>query len=199
MRVVVHLRAFYDWAPVPEDVTVTEADIKAGRVKPGKTGGYTMRVTRKMPSHTTVTIAESTLIGRAIFELIPRPGLRKLGACTRKELVAELLDANVMPDHAHPSHFTNFDVDTDDGPDEAAFRAALAPYLEAKHHMTDEPLIDPAKVEEIVAKYLEPITLDEHKDHLHARFRVARLSLVPTPPTPAAPAAAMPLPTEKIG
>jgi hypothetical protein len=174
MRVVVHLSAFYDWQTVPADVKVTDADIKSGRVKPGQDGGWTMRVTRKHPSHTTVCIAESTLIGRAIFELIPRPGQRKLGACNRKQLVAELLDANVMPEHGHPKHFVGFDVDTDDGPDEKAFRAALAPYVEAKHHLTGEPLIDPADVEDIVKKYLEPATISDHLDYLHARFSVAK-------------------------
>lgn len=174
MRIVVHVSAFYDWAPVPDDVEVTAADVKSGRVKPGKAGGHTMRVTRKQKSHTTVTVAESTLIGRIIYELIPRPGLRKLGPCNRAQAVGELLDANVMPDHAHPKHITDFQVETDDGPDEAAFRAALAPYVEAKHHMTDEPLIDPADVEAIVKKYLEPITLDGHETHLLARFGAKR-------------------------
>jgi hypothetical protein len=174
MRVTVHVSAFYDWAPVPDDVKVTDKDIKSGRVKPGKTGGYSMRVTRKEPSHTTVAIAESTIIARAIFELIPRPGMRTLGPCSRETLVAEILDANVMPDHAHPKHFVDFTVENDDGPDEAAFRSALAPYVEAKHHMTDEPLIDPEAVETIVAEYKTPLTLDEHKDHLHARFGVAK-------------------------
>lgn len=176
MRVVVHLSAFYDWAPVPSDVEVTEADVKSGRVKPGKTGGHTMRVTRKMPSHTTVNVAESSIIGRLIYELIPRPGLRKLGPCNRTTLVAELLDANIMPEHAHPKHFTDFVVENDDGPDEKALRAALAPYVDAQHHMTGEPLIDPADVEAIVAKYMEPTTHDDHKKHLHTRFGVQRAS-----------------------
>lgn len=174
MRVVVHVSAFYNWEPIPADVKVTEADIKSGRVKPAADGGMTMRVTRKQASHTTVLVPEHEIIARALFELVPRPGLRKLGAVNRREALAELLDANIMPEHAHPKHFLGFEVENDDGPDEAAFRAELARIGEATHHITGEPLVDPSEVEAIVAKYLEPVTHAEHVNHLHARFKVAK-------------------------
>ena len=55
MRITVHVSGHYDWAPVPEDVKVTEADLKAKRVKPGADGKYLMRVNRTrappMPPH----------------------------------------------------------------------------------------------------------------------------------------------------
>jgi hypothetical protein len=174
MRVLIHLKAFYDQAAVPDDVAVTPADIKSGKVKPGKFGGYTARVTRQMETHSTVTIDERSLIQRLVFELIPRPGLRKMGPCNRRQLVAELLDGNVLPEVAHPKHITSFEVESDQGPDEALCRSTLALYTDAQHHLTGEPLIDPADVEAIVAKYMEPATHQDHVDHLHARFGVAK-------------------------
>jgi hypothetical protein len=180
MRVTIYHSAHYDQVPVPETVEIREADVKSGMIKPGKYGGYTARVTRRMDSHTFIPISEAALIARLIYELIPRPGLRKLGPCNRMQLVAELLDANVMPDHAHPEHFTGFEVECDDGPDEALCRKMLALYTgEAEdgsgvHHLTGEPLIDPEKVDSIVAKYMEPTTHAGHVDHLHTRFQVQK-------------------------
>jgi hypothetical protein len=176
MRVGIPVSAFYDQAPVPDDVDVTASDIASGKVKPGKSGGFTARVTRKMPSYCTVLVAESELIERLIFELIPRPGMRKLGKCNRMQLLAEHLDANVLPEQCHPKHMLGFHVENDDGPDEALLRKRLSVYTEAKHHLTGDPLIDPAEVEAIVAKYLEPTTHQSHIDHLHARFGVAKAS-----------------------
>ena len=174
MIVVIHLSSFYDQAAVPDDVKVTPKDVASGRVKPGKFGGYTTRVTRKMETHSTVTIYERSLVQRLVFEVIPRPGLRKLGPCNRKQLVAEFLDGNLLPEVAHPKHITGFEVENDQGPDEKLARETLAQFVAAEHHLTGEPLIDPAQLEAIIAKYLEPYSHDDHVDHLHARFGVAK-------------------------
>jgi hypothetical protein len=177
MRVVVHHSANYDKVPVPADVEVTKEDIASGRVKPDKAnGGYTTQILRKVPSHTTINFAESTIVAKLIYELIPRPGRRKLGMCNRSQLVAELLDDEIMPNHAHPKHYTKFEVENDDGPDEKLCREQLAIFTNAQHHMTGDRLIDPADVEKIVAKYLEPTTHQSHVDHLHGRFGVAKAS-----------------------
>lgn len=180
MRVIIEVSQFHDWVPCPPDVKVTPQDIASGAVKPSARGdGHDMKVVRKQASHTTIAIAESTIIARIIHELMPQYGGRQL---TRKQAVANLLAMNVMPYHAHPKHFRGVVVDTDDGPNEAELRAALEPYTTAKH-ASGVMLIDPEDVEDIVKKYLEPASAQEHAEHLHAHFNIKK---------PAAPAGVTP-------
>lgn len=169
MRVVIGVSQFHDWAPCPPDVKVTPQDIAARRVKPSARGeGYDIRVPRPFPSETTIGVSEGTIVARIIHELMPQNGGRQL---TRKEAVANLLAMNVMPDHAHPKHFTSIVVDTDDGPDEKLLRASLEPYTKALH-ASGVVLVDSADVEDIVAKYMEPATAADHAANLRAHFRV---------------------------
>jgi hypothetical protein len=199
MRVNVNVSRYYDWVPVPPDVTVTEADVKAGRVRPAanKTG-FLMRVTKTGDTHTTCSLSEGTIIALIIHEAMPQQGNQQI---SRKEAVGLLLARNIMPHHAHRSFMTSFEAHDDfcqpkaalfdaEGKQipatteqlkevavkeaEAAFRAQIAPYVTALSESTGMPLIDPDEVEGLVAKYMEATTPDDHIDHLHARFNVKK-------------------------
>jgi len=125
MRIVAHVSKFYDWTPVPSDVTVTQADITAERVKPASGGGWLMKVTKSVPTHTVATIPEEQVIAKIIHDKCRPEGGRTL---TRQQAVAFYMSENVMPHHAHKTFITKFEVD-DDGPDEKMFRAQLAPHI----------------------------------------------------------------------
>lgn len=170
MRIVVDVKSFYDWAPVPADVQVTPKDIAAGRVKPDARGvSHLMRVTRRIASQTTVLPSEGQIIRRVIHHLMPNQGGVAL---SRKEALADHVN-QVMVEQASPKHMTSFTVE-DDGPDEKLLREMLEPYTTALHDRSGDPLVDPARIAEIVAKYLEPAKADDHVDHLHAKFGVAK-------------------------
>ena len=126
MRVVVHVKKFYDWEPVPGDVVVTQADINAERVKPAANdGGWLMKVTKTIKSHTQVNLPEEQIIAKIIHDRTRPEGGRVL---TRKQAVAFYLSENVMPHHAHRSWISGVEVH-DDGPDEKLIRAMLAPHV----------------------------------------------------------------------
>lgn len=173
MRVIVNVSKYYDWVPVPPDVKVTEADVKAGRVRPAANStGYLMRVTKTGDTHTMCSVAESTIIALIIHEAMPQQGNQQI---SRKEAVGLLMARNIMPYHAHRSFMKSFEVD-DDGPDEKLFRASIAPYVEALHEASGTPLIDPSEVEGLVSKYMERAAASDHVDHLHTRFNVKKTS-----------------------
>jgi hypothetical protein len=162
MRIVVHHSKFYDWDPVPEDVVVTQTDIASGKVKPaGRGGGWLMRVTKEMDTHTEIQIPESQVIAKIIHDKTRPEGGREL---TRKQAIAFYLSEHVMPHHAHRSWVSKVDVH-DDGPDEALFRAALAPHVAAENIAAED-------VDAHVEAYMEPATDKDHIDHLHTHFKV---------------------------
>lgn len=131
MRIVVHHKKNYDWMPVPDDVKKSGPDwdsaVKSGKVKPSTGGAWIMQVVREFDNYTTVTIPEAQLVAKIIHEKTRPEGGRTL---TRKQAVAFLLSENVLPHHAHRSWLTKFEVE-DDGPNEALFRAMMAPHLVA--------------------------------------------------------------------
>jgi hypothetical protein len=170
MRVVVHVKAHFDWEPVPPDVVVTDADQKTGRVRPAANGGWLMQVTRKRDTHTEVAISEASIIGRIIHEHMPQYGGRTL---TRKQAVANFLAMNIMPLHAHPKHFTDLVVDVDDGPDEKLFREMIAPFTTSVH-ASGEMLIDPSDVEALVTAYMQSADAAAHQTHLHEHFSIKK-------------------------
>lgn len=176
MRVLVHVSAFYDWKPVPEDVKVTQADVKAGRVKPAATGGFLMKVTQKTQSYTTVCISEETVIQRIIHELMPAQG------CvlhSRKEAIGQILARNVMPDQAHPKFMLGFEVESDSGPDEELFHKLVSPFTTVVHEASGQVLISEEDMEAALTKYLEKATVQDHIDHLHTKFNVKKGFVVP--------------------
>ena len=124
MRVVVHVKKFYDWEPVPADVVVTPQDISSEKVKPAANGGWLMKVTKTLATHTQVNLPEKQIVAKIIHDRTRPEGGRTL---TRKQAVAFYLSENVMPHHAHRSWVTGFEVH-DDGPDEKLAREMLKPH-----------------------------------------------------------------------
>lgn len=170
MHIVVHVNKFYDWLPVPDGTDVTEADVKAGRVKPGVNGGWTMKVPREKDSHTDVLMPEHAVI-QTIIQAYCENG-RCGNILTRKEAVARHLGVGVMPHHAHPKWMKNIEVE-DDGPDEALFRKMLAPHLEADHGTAGGKNIDADDLEALVEAYMETLDAHGHAKHLHGHFKIA--------------------------
>lgn len=177
MRVVVHVSHYASWEPVPADVKVTEQDIKAGIVRPNaRDDGYLMRVERrhKTPdgkgadTHVAAFPPEDEIIAEIIQHAMPQRGGIIM---SRRQALASYLGVAVLPHHSHPKRFLRIEVEDDHGPNEALFRAMLAPYVAAVH-ATGLPLIDPEDVETLVAAYMEPATADDHAKHLHEHFRV---------------------------
>lgn len=191
MRVTIHLSSFYEWVDVPDDVKVTPEDIQAGIVrpminnKPGDPPKYQMQITIKAETHNGTTIKESDIFEKIVQAYQPQGGSRHL---SRREAVAELLGANVLPIQAHPSHITLVEVE-DDHDDEAihgehaeALRARLTFLSTVTSARTRLPIIAPADIDELVEKYVEPAKSHDHAEHLHKHFRVQ----VKPKPAPAA-------------
>jgi hypothetical protein len=95
MRVVCHLKRFFDWRPVPSDVAaqLTDADKASGLVKPNRDGsGWEMRASFAPPggaatSACEMAIPESEIISEIIDE---KNDVRRSGAIlTRKQAVAK--------------------------------------------------------------------------------------------------------------
>jgi len=202
MRVIVHLSKFYDWVPVPADVTVTTSDIQAERVKPASGGGWLMKVTKEATTHTQINLGEHQVIAKIIHEKTRPEGGRTF---TRRQAVAFYLAENVMPHHAHRLWFTDIKVH-DDGPDLALFRSMMGVHLvseagrvkqciDAGKHMkplneksgpvtrcltcgclggpyATEPNIDPKELDAHVAAYSEKVDTKTFEDSLRAHFKV---------------------------
>ena len=100
MRIIVHVNKCYDWVPVPSDVTVTQADIAAERVKPASGGGWLMKITKNVQTDTVIGLPEEQIIAKIIHDKTRPEGGRTL---TRQQAVAFYLSENVMPHHAHRS------------------------------------------------------------------------------------------------
>lgn len=161
MRIVAHHSKYYDWEAVPADVKVTEADVKAERVKPSGNGGWVMKVTRDKSSFTTILIPEKQVVAKIIDEKTRPSGGRVFG---RSEAVAHYIAEHVCPHHAHRSWMTKFEVH-DDGSDESIARELLAPHVEAGN-------LSMFELEEHVAAYLRPADAAAHEAHLHSHFKV---------------------------
>lgn len=160
MRIVAHHTKFYDWEPVPHDVAVTKTDIAAGKVKPSGNGGWLMPVTKepKGGTHTEIHIPERQIIAKAIHDKCRAEGGRTL---TRAQCVAFYVSEHVLPNAAHRSWLTKFEVH-DDGPDEALAREMFGEHVAAGN-------IPEADLEAHVAAYLEKA---DHAEHLAKHFKV---------------------------
>jgi hypothetical protein len=174
MRVVVHHHSYYDWEPVPPDVRVTPEDLASGHAKPDARGmGFLMRVTKKAPpegTHTLVTVREDDIIHKMMHNLHPAQGRVTV---TRREALAQLLVSQVMPNHAHPKHITDFEVE-DDGPNEELFHQIVEPFLTIQRGGTNEMVLDEEDFDDLLDKYMETASPKEHVEHLHVKFGTKR-------------------------
>lgn len=186
MRVIISLKSHYEWDEIPADVEVTQNDIKAGLVIPsrGATGDihkkspldpkdWRARVVRKRDTHNVLAISEETLVQRIVHDYKAPPQGNGV-MLTRKEAIGTLLAENVLHTMAHPRHITGFEVECDDGPDEALFRSIVTPLTTAISARTKEPIVHPEDFDALLAKYLETHTVEAHVDHLHAKFGVKK-------------------------
>lgn len=178
MRIVVQVTGYYDWERVPPDVQVTPADLKSGRAKPAANGGHLMKITKKAPTFTTCNVSEEAIIQRIIHEMMPNQGCVPH---SRMEAVGQIMARQVMPDQSHPKFMTSFAVDCDDGPDEALFRKLVTPFTTAVHEASGQMLIDPEDMDNLVSKYMEKKTIQDHVDHLHVKFHVKKKAAPPAP------------------
>ena|SRR5277367_3433398 len=162
MRIVAHHSKFYDWEPVPDDVKVTVADLASGKAKPMARGaGYLMKVTKELPTHTEIMLPEAQVIAKIIDDKTRPSGGRTL---SRKDAVAFYLSEHVMPNHAHRTWVTKFEVQ-DDGPDEKLARAMLGEHVTAGN-------IEASDLEAHVAAYMEKTSNADHGMHLTTHFKV---------------------------
>src|SRR6266446_986514 len=125
MNIVVYLNGFYDWEPVPEEVTVTDADVIAKRVKPSSSGGWLMRVSKKQDTYTQIGLGEAD-----ICTLIIGDKVRDRVTLTRNQAVARYLARHVMPHHAHKNWMKSFEV-SDNGPNLDLFKKIVNSHVEA--------------------------------------------------------------------
>jgi hypothetical protein len=129
-----------------------------------------MRVTRKVASENTTLISEETIIQRIIHEMMPNQGCVPH---SRKEAIGQIMARQVMPDQAHPKFMAGFEVH-DDGPDEKLFMTLVTPFTKITHDRSGQPLIAPEDLATLREKYLEKTTIQDHIDHLHAKFSVKK-------------------------
>jgi hypothetical protein len=106
MRVIIDVKAHYDWLPLPPDAAApSDADVKALRVKPSHSGGWLMKVRKERDTHTEIVIPEAQI--QDLMEHYERIGSPK----RRGAVVAWLLEEKVMPHHAHGDDFVKCTVE----------------------------------------------------------------------------------------
>lgn len=178
MRVVVHFSKFYDWVPVPANVTVTPEDIASGKVMPNKDRtGYKARVLKEPAggTHAAYMFNEESILAKIIHEKVD---VKRAGRTfSRKEAVAHfvmdhLLELDGITDW---SWVTKWEIH-DDGPDEALARKMLVPHTVAKHGRRPGMNLPPEHLELVIAKYLEPATPADHVQHLGQHFGTVEVS-----------------------
>jgi hypothetical protein len=131
MHFEIKVSHFYDWKPVPPEVTVTPAQIKQTVVKPNKQGGgYLMRVPQPGPTSVIGTISELM-----IMEHIIDAHLHDFEMLTRSQAAARALHRVILPTHVDLQVKVNWvtDASVHDDPylEEAAFRAKIADHISA--------------------------------------------------------------------
>ena len=152
MRISSDVCGYYDWAPVPSDTQITDADVRSLNVKQMSDGSWHMRIEQKQDTHHDVGIHEQQICNRMA-------ALSKLGRETSREnVVADILRESYRH-HIHTKHLTAIHV-VDDGPDESLYRETLA-----QHDLT------PAQVEAAVAQYTDSADLAAY---LNTVFKTAK-------------------------
>lgn len=178
MRVLIHVLQHYDWLPIPENTKVTPEDVAAGKVKRHADGAFKIRVVRDSPTHVEAFIKEDDIVAK-IVEVYQPPPQGDGSMINRREAAARIMSRAILPlwaDRRHIDVDKDFEVHDDhDLPEERAknalaFEARLAELSKIQNARTGQPLIAPADVAELVAKYAEPTTHKHHVDHMHAHF-----------------------------
>ena len=167
MNVVVHVKKFYDWEPLPDGVEPTNADIVALRVKPAFGGsnnktGWLMRVSKDMKTYTSVNMPEAEVIAFGIGVWI-----REKRIMTRAETVAAYIQRHVMPHNFHRSWISGFET-SDDGPDVETFKGYLMTHVEAGN-------IDNDDVSQLLEAYVKDAGAVGLSDDLENYFNVKRV------------------------
>lgn len=175
MRVVVHHTEYFEWEPVPPDVTITEADVAAGKVRPAARQmpgtdrlapvNWTMRVAKTAPNG---THTEAHVPDEMIFHTLFHRDVRPLRLSRRQGLALHLAKY-VYPERLPTSSITDVEVH-DDGPAVAAVKALLDTHVAAGN-------IDASEHAEHMAKFTESHAphkshADAHTEHLRTHFRV---------------------------
>lgn len=175
MRIVIHVKKFFDWLPVPADVKVTEQDIKKRLVKPNLGGGFLMRVEKDQATYTEIGVSEADLIAEMIVAK-----LKRKVSLNRAQVVAEILSSRVMPDEAKPKWMTKIEVQDDFVPDhlptpeeKEAYVAKARDFLRS-HLMRflSEGLLDEEDADELTEAYLTHFTDRELEKKFAAHFGI---------------------------
>lgn len=173
MHIVAHVTQHYNHESVPADFDMKSAEfataLKDGRVKPAARGGFLVRVTRKVETHVHGAIPENEIMQRILHHALPQNGSQVM---SRKEAAADYFTVRQLPSHALPTWVTRFEVHDDHKPDEAEFRAFLAPYVATTHAQTGDPIVPGEMVEPLVRAYLEESDALALQTHLHSRFKL---------------------------
>lgn len=129
MLIHTEISAHYDWVPCPPGTEITEADIKALRVKKMTDDSWHMRVECKRDTTNDVNIPESAICDRmASLVAIGKPE-------SREEVVAFILKG-VYHHHLNPKKIKAITVH-DDGPNVEMFQADLT-----RLGVTDERFVE---------------------------------------------------------
>ncbi len=184
MRIVTHVSKSYDWEPVPSDVQVTPADVAAGKAKPTRAGGYSMRVTKPGPTWQLCALIETDIVAKILHERFRDGPKRRL---SRADAVGYMLAEHFYPQSHESKWITKIEL-SDDGPVEQVAQTAFEPHSErhlrslAKDHLTARGFpggeyqagqyLTDADVAEHLRLYLEPVDPVAMVTHLHAFFGV---------------------------
>jgi hypothetical protein len=165
MQITITVNAFYDWERLPENAEVTEADIRANRVKPEAGGGWLMRVTKRCEegqvNHALLGISEDTVIALILQELT-----KEKRVISRNEGISLVVSRHLLQHTAHRSWIKAFEV-CDDGPKPEMLEAEAARFIEAG-------LIVQEDVSELKTTYAQASTPAQIVAFLEERFGVKK-------------------------
>jgi hypothetical protein len=159
MRILIHVKKFYDWEPLPDGVEPTEQDIKATRVKPAADGRWLMRVPQDRASYTEIQLPESELIA-----LIMQDAVKEGIFLNRAEAAGNWIGRHIASHHFHRTWVTKIEV-VDEGPVRAIFDAEFTRLRDA-NQLQDEDL------DLLVDKYEMPFNDAALVSHFNTRLGV---------------------------
>jgi hypothetical protein len=165
MQLIVHVKGFYEWVDLPNDVDKESDDfkrgVKAGKVKQLMNGGWSMQVPKEMDTNVDIGIGEEDLI-QVIIQEMTRGDRRHL---TRMEAATRYVARHSLPIQSHASNVQEIEFASDAGPDEELFRKMMQEHIDCHN-------IDPLDFDGLLESYMTPATSDDQVDHLHTHFNV---------------------------